>query len=155
LIAFTIDDGLAPQALICGSDGDLYGTSAGMRGDMDALGDIREYTTAGASKALFTFHGKDGDRPDDHLVQGSDGSLYGTTEYGGEGYTSPGTGYGTIFRLTRTGVLTTLYSFGARDVVYRKNRLTFGSDGCLYGTTPSGGANNKGTVFKLTLPTTD
>ena len=39
------------------------------------------------------------------LVQGSDGNLYGTTDGGGAG------GYGTVFKMTPAGVLTTLVSF--------------------------------------------
>src|ERR1700691_3085308 len=42
------------------------------------------------------------------LVQGTDGNLYGTTEGGGAN------GEGTVFKVTPTGTLTTLYSFCAK-----------------------------------------
>jgi uncharacterized repeat protein (TIGR03803 family) len=42
------------------------------------------------------------------LVQGTDGNLYGTTEGGGAN------GSGTVFKVTASGTLTTLYSFCAK-----------------------------------------
>src|SRR5580698_8628829 len=42
------------------------------------------------------------------LVQGTDANLYGTTEGGGAN------GEGTVFKVTPTGTLTTLYSFCAK-----------------------------------------
>jgi len=59
-------------------------------------------------------------------------------------------GWGTIFKITSSGALTTLYNFthGA-DGAYA-NGLVMGKDGNLYGTTGYGGANsNNGTVFKI------
>src|SRR5580704_8933113 len=45
----------------------------------------------------------------DAMIQGTDGNFYGTTAQGGLGPCSQGCG--TIFKLTPTGLLTTLYSF--------------------------------------------
>ena len=54
----------------------------------------------------------DGTNPYGALVQGADGSLYGTTSTGGNtGVNCWLTGCGTIFKITLDGTLTTLYSF--------------------------------------------
>src|SRR5579859_2090076 len=49
----------------------------------------------------------DGAYPLASLVQGTDGNFYGTTYNGGAN------GGGTVFKITPTGSLTTLYSFSA------------------------------------------
>jgi uncharacterized repeat protein (TIGR03803 family) len=79
------------------------------------------------------------------LVQGTNGNLYGTTSSGGA------SGYGTVFRITTNGTLTTLVSFD-----YNSNGadpyagLVQGSDGNFYGTTEYGGANGMGIAFRMT-----
>jgi uncharacterized repeat protein (TIGR03803 family) len=76
-------------------------------------------------------------------VQGSDGNFYGTTYAGGAN------GDGTVFKITPSGTLTTLYNFAGSDGVAPLAGLVQGSDGNFYGTTQQGGANNVGTVFRL------
>jgi uncharacterized repeat protein (TIGR03803 family) len=108
---------------------------------------------------LTNFSGGDGTGPYASLVQGTDGNLYGITNGGGTN------GYGTVFRVTPVGVLTTLYSFCAQpnciDGGLPYGGLVLGTDGNLYGTTYLGGGLDKdcgyrhpggcGTVFKITL----
>jgi uncharacterized repeat protein (TIGR03803 family) len=78
------------------------------------------------------------------LVQGSDGNFYGTAQVGGNW------GYGTIFRITPNGILTTLYSFtGGNDGYWPVGALVQGSDGNLYGTTWKGGTSGDGTIFRI------
>ncbi len=77
-------------------------------------------------------------------MQGSDGNFYGTTEDGGANYV------GTVFKITPSGTLTTLYSFAGSDGANPQAGLVQGSDDNFYGTAISGGANNEGTVFKVT-----
>ena len=68
------------------------------------------------------------------LVQGSDGNLYGTTAEGGAN------GYGTVFKLTTAGKLTTLHNFASYpDGAYPEAALIQGTDGNFYGTTPKAG----------------
>jgi uncharacterized repeat protein (TIGR03803 family) len=93
----------------------------------------------------------DGEYPEGRLVQGSDGTLYGTTYGGGVN------GYGMAFSIAPDGTLTTLHSFNGADGQQLDAGMTFGSDGNLYGTTPQGSTciNSNctgfgGTVFKLT-----
>jgi uncharacterized repeat protein (TIGR03803 family) len=96
------------------------------------------------------------------LIQATDGNFYGTTPYGG----SAGTctyyeGCGTIFKITPSGVFTTVYSFCSEvncpDGFAPYSGLVQGSDGNLYGTTSGGGLAftncflGCGTVFKVTL----
>jgi uncharacterized repeat protein (TIGR03803 family) len=101
---------------------------------------------------LYSFNrpGSGGVEPDGALVQGNDGNFYGTTAHGGV-YMGPiGETYGTVFRITTNGALTTLYSFtGSNDGAY-PNGLVQGSDGNFYGTTQGRGMNGWGTVFKIT-----
>ena len=64
-------------------------------------------------------------------------------------------GHGTVFRITPSGTLTTLYSFCSQsactDGATPYAGLIQATDGNLYGTTAGGGArNNDGTVFKIT-----
>src|ERR1041385_3700664 len=59
--------------------------------------------------SLFSFSGTDGGFPTYVLLaQGLDGSLYGTSSFGGTH------GYGTIFKVTTVGTLITLYDFCER-----------------------------------------
>ena len=56
-------------------------------------------------KMLHSFDGTDGaDRYSSGLVQATDGNVYGTTSGGGMA------GYGAVFRITPSGMLTTLHS---------------------------------------------
>ncbi len=60
-------------------------------------------------------------------------------------------GRGTVFEITSSGSLTSLYSFtGANDGADPLGCLAQGTDGNLYGTTYSGGANGYGTAFQIT-----
>jgi uncharacterized repeat protein (TIGR03803 family) len=72
--------------------------------------------------------------------------FYGTT-YGGGG----SGGYGTVFEVTPSGVLTTLHAFTGADGANPEAGLTPGNDGNFYGTTVGGGAMfADGTVFRIT-----
>src|ERR1041385_8223352 len=73
------------------------------------------------------------------LAQGLDGNFYGTTARGGR------SGGGTIFRVTPTGVLTTLVTDQANPA-----GLIVGNDNLLYGMMSSGGPFASGTAFKMT-----
>src|ERR1700675_2560578 len=97
---------------------------------------------------LVSFDGSDGAEPLSSLIEGADGNFYGTTYGGGTN------GEGTVFKITPTGSLATLYSFCSQascaDGELPYAGLVQGSDGNFYGTTLEGGANGGGTVFKIT-----
>jgi uncharacterized repeat protein (TIGR03803 family) len=82
------------------------------------------------------------------LITDSSGNLYGTTVQGGS------TGLGTVFKVTPSGELTTLYSFclqnNCTDGLEPYGALVLGPDGNFYGTTAAGGTNFQGTAFQLT-----
>jgi uncharacterized repeat protein (TIGR03803 family) len=94
-----------------------------------------------------SFDGTDGASPYAGLVQVTNGSLYGTTQYGGAD------GQGSVFKMTPSGTLATLYSFCTQSTCTDGEApyagLVQNTDGNVYGTTQYGGANGKGTVFKI------
>ncbi len=137
-------DGANPEAgLVQGSDGNFYGTSSA--GGI-SFGSVFRITPSGTLTTLYRFPGgSDGENPYAGLLQGSDGNFYGTTRSGGTG------SYGTVFKITRSGTLTTLYSFtGGTGGYYTVAGLVQGSDGNFYGTTLYGGTGGGGTVFQIT-----
>ena len=139
-------EGQGPVGLIQGGDGNFYGTTSG--GGTSNLGTVFEITSTGAETVLHSFTGgaTDGSLPAAALIQGSDGDFYGTTSTGGTN------SFGTVFKITPTGVETVLYSFagGTTDGSFPVAALIRGSDGNFYGTTQAGGTGNAGTVFKIT-----
>jgi uncharacterized repeat protein (TIGR03803 family) len=100
---------------------------------------------------VFSFDVADGYFPQAALIEATNGELYGTTEGGGYGY-------GTVFKITPGGTLTTVYIFGSETGCpptgcpdgELPTALAQAAGGDFYGTTYSGGANGGGTVFKIT-----
>jgi uncharacterized protein (TIGR03437 family) len=147
-------DGATPySALLQASDGNFYGTTS-TRGKSLFGGTIFKITPGGALTTLYSFCSlagcADGERPVGGLIQASDGNFYGTASEGG-GFN----GAGTVFKITPSGVLTTLYSFcsqaGCTDGAFPVTGLIQGSDGNFYGTTSVGGTQlSGGTIFKVT-----
>lgn len=76
------------------------------------------------------------------IVFGSDGSLYGTSFYGGL------YGAGTIFKIGADGRLSTIYTFKGPDGNWPNPCLLPGADGNFYGTV--GEHSNKVRVFSIT-----
>jgi uncharacterized repeat protein (TIGR03803 family) len=148
-------DGTEPRAgLVEGSDGNLYGTTNA--GGADGAGTVFRISREGALTTLHSFclHGicSDGSFPTSGLIEGTDRNFYGTTPSGGS--CGIGVGCGTVYKITRGGTLTTVYSFcntkGCTDGIEPTTGLVQGNDGSFYGSTYSGGANDSGSVFKLT-----
>ena len=92
-------------------------------------------TPSGAITTIHTFKmAWTGNQPTPGLIQGSDGNLYGTTQ-GDETHT-----YGTVFKSTLNGALTTLHSFATAGAEGQyPTALIEASDGNFYGTTTAGG----------------
>lgn len=119
-----------------------------MRRSMLWLGFSILMTTAVVSSSqtftkLADFVATKGGNPAGALIQGSDGSFYGTTRLGGT------YNYGEVFKITPQGVLTTLYSFNKAIGAYPTAGLVQTADGSFYGTTTEGGGWGSGTVFKI------
>lgn len=137
--------------LIQGIDGNLYGVTA-QGGIRNGNGTAFRISPDGTLTTIHYFCAQancvDGAGPQGPLVQGPDGSLYGTTAAGG---TNP---YGGIaFKITTSGKLIVLYNFcTATDCIDGSDpsALTLGRNGNFYGTTNSGGAYQSGTIFEIT-----
>jgi uncharacterized repeat protein (TIGR03803 family) len=104
---------------------------------------------------LHSFDNTDGNSSRVALVQGIDGDLYGTMFAGGARTMGcGGIGCGTVFKITPSGKLTTLYNFCSQrhcnDGSNPQAGLMQATDGNFYGTTYYGGGNGAGTVFKIT-----
>ena len=154
-------EGSFPNAgLVQGSDGNFYGTTleGGMTTNLcfNGCGTIFKMSPNGSFTNLYSFTHIDGNRPAAGLVQGSEGSFYGTTLYGGTSTNCSFTGCGTIFKISPNGNFTNLYSFNGSDGIAGAG-LVEGSDGNFYGTTTEGGTTNRnalgyfgyGTVFRI------
>ncbi len=163
----TATDGENPWAsLIQPTEGVLYGTTQG-GGAYGGTGAIFKIALSGTRSIMHSFCLKlnsngycaDGNDILGGLIQGTDGNFYGTT---GEGGTN---GRGTVFKITPSGKLTTLYNFCAKtnctDGEFPVAGLIQATDGNFYGTTWFGGANDNvncdlddyagcGTIFKIT-----
>src|ERR1035441_3242657 len=152
LHSFDYTDGASPYAgLIQATDGKLYGTT--YEGGANVLnGTVFKITTSGTLTTLHNFCSlsgcTDGASPYAGLVQATDGNLYGTTYLGGAN------GYGTLFKITTSGTLTTLHSFcplyGCPDGASLYAGLVQATNGDFYGTTTNGGSDF-GTVFSLSM----
>src|SRR5208282_794266 len=84
------------------------------------------------------------------LIQATDGNFYGTTAYGGAYGVGSGDTCGTVFKITPSGVLTTLHSFDCTDGEAPIAGLIQATDGNFYGTTSEQNNGTSGTVFKIT-----
>jgi len=148
------DPGTGP--LIQATDGNFWGTteSGGTSTNCtNGCGTIFKITPRGELTTVYSFEGADGSSPVGGLVEAVDGDFfYGTTSGGGAN------GYGTVFKMTPRGVLTTLYSFDFyEDGAYPEGALVQAADGDFYGTTMSGGRMDYGpyglgygVIFKIT-----
>jgi uncharacterized repeat protein (TIGR03803 family) len=129
-----------------GRDGNFYGVT--LSGNGCCQGVIYKISSGGALTSLYSMAQSDGTTCSG-LTLGTDGNFYGTCHNGGAN------DYGTLFKATSAGVLTVLHNFAVQGST---------SDGCeplappiqasngdFYGTTSFCGANNYGTVYKLTL----
>ena len=134
-----------PNALTLGNDGNFYGTTyfGGITNShyLNGMGTVFQLRPNGMLTTLALFSGGNGVYPDSTLTLGTDGNFYGATEFGGT------TGCGTFFRVTRTGTLTSMYSFAQGNF---PNGLTLGLDGNFYGTSCNGGIYGQGSVIQLT-----
>jgi|HubBroStandDraft_1064217.scaffolds.fasta_scaffold01188_2 uncharacterized repeat protein (TIGR03803 family) len=145
-------DGRNPQAgLVQAIDGALYGTTGS--GGAYYSGTVFRFAPGGALTTLYSFCPlgspcTDGGGPLG-LVQAAGGEFYGTTNGGGANLA------GTVFKITPSGKLTTLYTFcsegpACADGATPWAGLIEAEDGNFYGTTSAGGAYGGGTVFQIT-----
>jgi uncharacterized repeat protein (TIGR03803 family) len=152
----SLSDCRNPQAeLLEASDGMLYGT--GYNGGGFTRGGVFKLNKNGSGYALISglnFGGLEAPRqPLGGLIEGLDGFLYGTSEFGGS------SSNGAIFKLSKDGTnVAVIKSLGivAGGAVQPNGTLLQASDGLLYGTSAFGGAataygnvTNHGTIFRI------
>ena len=135
--------------LVEGTDGFLYGTASqgGANGEYGSIFRIRpDGSDFAVIKSFAGSSAADGSGPQSGVVQGPDGSFYGTTAGGGSERA------GTIFKINGDGTGFTLLknltqAEGANPFV---GGLLLAPDGNLYGTIYAGGTGF-GSIFKIAL----
>jgi uncharacterized repeat protein (TIGR03803 family) len=145
-----------PDASLIGLKGKLYGTTFAGGGSTNCrrpngCGTVFSVTPSGTEIMLYGFKGgpSDGAYPVGSLLS-VDGTLYGTTDYGGAYSGCNNNHCGTVFSITTSGVEKVLHSFGGGSDGANPVAGLIDVDGTLYGTTLNGGTNNLGTVFSIT-----
>ncbi|MGD0813162.1 MAG: choice-of-anchor tandem repeat GloVer-containing protein [Verrucomicrobiota bacterium] len=153
-------DGTLPAgALTLGTDGNLYGMTG--TGGAYTNGNVFRLTSEGFLTNIYSFTGgTDGSFPSGQLAQGTDGNFYGVTRSNNINHLPF---YGTIFKITPGGALTTLFALNPLETLAGGTNpvagLIQGSDGNFYGTTENGFFINDtgtiidslyGTVFRVT-----
>jgi uncharacterized repeat protein (TIGR03803 family) len=163
LVVFDYINGRFPNSpLTLGARGRLYGTT---QNGYTLYGNVFELVPPAAPGGAWTYNmlhnftnsdGNSGDRI--KLTFGPDGSLYGTTTYGGPTTNCDSLGCGVVFRLkplARNGWgYAVLHYFNKTDGGgrYPESGVVVDPSGALYGATNAGGANDRGTLYKLTPP---
>jgi uncharacterized repeat protein (TIGR03803 family) len=139
--------GFEPQGgILPDGAGGFYGTTSY---GYDCGGTVFHYTPAAGltTLAAFTYPENPGVYPMGAIAVDGKGNVYGTT------VASSGEGYGTIFKCTPSGELTTLALFqdpAPTDSLIGETPygVVIDNQGNLYGTTSAGGANGDGTIFE-------
>src|SRR5215471_19219778 len=139
-------DGYSPASTLLEADGNFYGAAALSRAS-GVPGLIYEIAADGTFSIRYTFCSQancaDGSGPSG-LVRGANGNFFGSTNFFGKNNS------GTIFEITPSGQLTTLYNFtGFKGDAGGAKSLIEASNGNLYGTTLNF-ANFDGEIFELT-----
>ncbi len=144
-------EGISPIGpLVQAADGSFYGVSN--QGGAQSSGTVWKISPSGSFKLLYSVNGTtDGQYPGNALSLGTDGKLYGSTQYQGvNGFQGAG---GTIFQFTTAGVYTVLFSFtggNAPSGSFPNTILAQDTNGLFYGVTAvGGGPDSDGTFYDL------
>lgn len=148
-------DGELPSGRLIDVNGTLYGTTQNgggasgchyTHGLLYGCGTFFSVTTSGQEAVLYRFvNVSDGIQPVGGLID-VNGTLYGTTFFGGTHGDAPGT----VFSVTTSGTEKVLYSFAGGSDGANPDAALVDVNGTLYGTTSDGGRHDHGTVFALT-----
>jgi len=149
-------NGAGPSGpLMRDKSGNLYGTTEGgglgkcKSGFDNWCGVAYKLDKTGKQVWLHSFRGSNGNAPQDGVILGPGGNLYGTTYLGGDTDCYK-FGCGTVFKLNPEGKEKRLYQFtGTPDGWFTSGPVARDSAGNLYGTTQEGGAFGGGSVYKL------
>ena len=146
LHSFSGTDGSNPGGgLTLATNGNYYGAT--VMGGASNLGVLYSINTAGTLTVLHSFAGgSDGEYPYGPPIQAVDGNFYGATSG-----TPDSSDEATIYKLTSAGAYSVIYTFNSSTTGVGVYGLVQGSDGLLYAVANVGGANNCGTVVKVTI----
>jgi uncharacterized repeat protein (TIGR03803 family) len=148
-------DGASPYlaSVVMDTKDNLYGDTFEGGDTQSGGGVVYKLSKGGELTVLHSF----GNFPDGFEAMGTpaidkQGNLYGTTYRGGS------SGYGAVWKVSKTGKETVLHSFvgGAADGSWPEAGVTMDAQGNLYGVTTAGGTGTAcgqsacGTVYKLT-----
>ncbi len=140
-------DGSYPGSNLVTLNGSIYGVTG--NGGANNKGTVFEFSKAGKLNILHSFDSSKGAFPVGLVAL--KGTLYGTTTAGG------GRNFGVVYSLSSAGEFHVLYGF--RGHLKRDGALPrsppIAVNGMLYGTTSNGGAQDLGTVYKLSLSGTE
>jgi uncharacterized repeat protein (TIGR03803 family) len=122
-------DGCNPGALTMDKLGNFYGTTSQCGSAYE--GTAWKVSKKGTETILHNFAGgsSDGCFPQGGVVRGSNGDLYGST------YQCGASNYGTLWELSKSGLLTVLQNFSITDGANPSGSLLRDAKGRLYGTT--------------------
>lgn len=139
-------DGMEPLAGLTAYNGTLYGTTDASGPCLE--GTVYGITTAGKEHTIYGFPCQryDGMNPQAGVIV-VNGVLYGTTTYGGKAFYNDGT----VFSVTPSGSEQVLFDFvPGSEYGVGANTALLSLGGLLYGTTPTEGANQAGTIYGVT-----
>jgi uncharacterized repeat protein (TIGR03803 family) len=136
----------APAQFAQGADGQLYSTIE-TNGTYNS-GTVYKISTEGDYTPLYNFCAEGGNclvtggYPLGGVTLGLDGNLWGTTQNGGKD------AYGTVFKMTPAGTLTSVYQFDGNEAGTPIYTVLQGTNGDMYGVTQG---THYGTFFRLTI----
>ena len=133
------------SGVLIDSSGDLFGLVE--EGGAYGYGGIWEIAAPGFYNDFYDFQGATGDgaNPVGTIAIDAHGSLYGVSNYGGANYD------GMVWEVYPFEVDTNLHSFKYPGDGYDpQGGVAFDTSGNLYGTTESGGANDRGIIWEIT-----
>ena len=132
LVTFGNTNGATPSGPLLqlqDDNGNFLGTTE--KGGSVGAGTVFKMAPSGALIFSASFGYTNGFDPVCGLVRGADGSFYGTTRYGGPGNGT--NGYGSVFRITPAGQLTTVAFFNNTNGGMPTAGLMLTRNGQLYG----------------------
>ncbi len=141
------DGGYPNSGVVMDSSGVLYGATqfGGLKTGYAGSGVVYRFAPGGPETVLFTFPGGgSGAQPAGVVALDSSGNLYGAATSGGPAL------LGLVYEVSSSGTETTLYSFaGPVDGSTPQTGVIRDSSGNFYGVTYTGGADNRGVVYKI------
>ena len=151
LVYFNGTNGSLPNGLTKGTDGVFYGTTT--VGGASNAGTIFSLTEDGTLTTLFSFPGTDSRRPSGDVILARNGNFYGVAA---PSYVFD-TNFGTLFKLTPGGELSTVFHFNGTNAMHPSARFTQGRDGNYYGVLTDVNKKlsldtNAGAIFRLVEP---